>query len=99
MLLAIYLWPLIRGLHIVARKKAISKLVKGQNVKIIRLICFLAVLNVKTAPDHDLTYFTNQRIVIPRDIILCCSDDASPYNNILRADLIDLKDYRLVSKE
>lgn len=43
--------------------------------------------------------FSNIRIVIPKDNILCCGDPENQYNNILKVEMQLGKDYQLISKD
>jgi hypothetical protein len=47
----------------------------------------------------SLDYFSNQRIVVPRSDFLTCADASNAYNNILQEELVQGKDYQLISRE
>jgi hypothetical protein len=52
----------------------------------VRLLSVYVDIDAKEGEVH-VPPFTNSRIVVPRESILCCGDEDHPCNNILREDL------------
>ena len=49
----------------------------------------------------EVPLYSNSRLTIPREskLLLTCSDESHPYNNIVRDDLKKDSDYLLVNKD
>ncbi|CDW79869.1 ubiquitin carboxyl-terminal hydrolase family [Stylonychia lemnae] len=47
----------------------------------------------------DISVITNQRLIVPKETIICCSEFDNPFNNVLKDDLLLGEDYLLISKD